>query len=204
MFTLGTGCANDDLIPEVTGICDECALKHYERFKSEDDCKIRDINITVFKKQVEDNFSKPESLLEQVLELKATPGKILERPETDKCTNIEEVNPFGSDEEETNPFGESTSCSESEEPFLDACEICCESFPSQEFVDLHKTIFHSSSVVKTMFVDEAEALITSFVKAPESSVNDEGESEPVARRSGQEIEKVAKLSKYMLRKRLKY
>ena len=53
--------------------------------------------------------------------------------------------------------------------YLDSCEFCHESFPSEDFVNLHVKIFHSVSKVTPVFVDEGEDLMTSFdVPVPSS------------------------------------
>ena len=114
----------------------------------------------------------------------------------------------------TNPFNDSEDESEDEQIFLDACEICCKSFPSPDFVNLHKKIFHSANFVKTKYVEDADDLIVSFSEEPMKSAPDAGLAAPSASSSKLEINaEVAtqnsntdrtKKSKYILRKRLKY
>ena len=171
LFTLGTGCVNDDLIPEVTGICEKCS-DNFVRFKSSPATDIRQINSTVFRKQINHNFSNPKSV-----------GGLCDATWTDEVeadiSTDTFVNPFDEQIGDqivspqtvvstlTNPFAVFSSESESEELFLDSCDVCFESFPSEDFVKLHKTIFHSTSpvVVKTKFVENPEAFITSFVSS---------------------------------------
>ena len=102
---------------------------------------------------------------------------------TDDETNENCCNPFESDDEPssknespilvTNPFEDSDS---ENEPFLDACDICWDSFPSAEFLELHKRIFHSVKSLKTTFVASPVDLMTSFVKETEVVVNASGSS----------------------------
>ena len=87
----------------------------------------------------------------------------------DQCKSI--CNPFESDDDSVektsfdvvNPFDSSSSASESEDTPLHSCEICFDSYPSADFVKLHKTVFHSGQVVKMKFVENPETLMTSFV-----------------------------------------
>merc|ERR1719154_861803 len=65
----------------------------------------------------------------------------------------------------TNPFNVTES--DNEEIFVDYCDVCLESFPSEDFVNLHKKIFHS--VLKTTYVSSPEEMITSFIKDIETT-----------------------------------
>ena len=112
----------------------------------------------------------------------------------------------------TNPFD--TSSSDTEELFLDGCELCCTTFPTAEFLALHKKIFHSK-VLATKFVENAEELMVSISEGPEVEAVESSPSQPV-RKAQQEAKKNnnnnnnnvnderSVKSKYKLRKCLKY
>ena len=78
----------------------------------------------------------------------------VEADDSDDDINKSVCNPFESDDEVSpcdsvkksgenivNPFESSNSESDSEEIFLDSCEYCFESFPSADYVNLHKHCF---------------------------------------------------------------
>ena len=211
LFVLGTGCQTDCLFPEVLPICEECA----------DPSVVQQTNLKAFRGQVENEFVRPKTVLPSSDDYSfLSPQKpILKK----QITNLDEeigsgCNPFVCDEiasspilpaEKTNPFesDRSEDEDEGEELFLDACNHCQQSFPSDEFVQLHMKIFHSH-IIKTKFVEDGEDLISTFIEEP--AVEDV-QTEDTEDTSIKEVEAVASngndrtvKTKYMLRKSLKY
>ena len=97
--------------------------------------------------------------------------------------------------------------SETSESFLYSCEICSSSFPSADFVDLHKKVFHAGQVVPLTYVEDAESLITSFVfpVGNSPSVTDLTSSTVETEntvKSNSEEKKTNQKTKYNFRKRL--
>ena len=161
LFTVGTGSMTYDFFPEVTGLCEKC-----QDGKSMSTSDIRKMNKLIFVKQAANNFVIPN------------PDKLHEDSDDSDDENIY-FNPFDSDDQVpspticVNPFDGSDS--ENEEVYFDACDVCCQSFPTAAFVELHKSIFHSGSILRTKFVGspEPECLITSFIAStPAPSVDD--------------------------------
>jgi hypothetical protein len=223
LFTIGAGSMNMSLLPEVTAICEKCADEMFLGCKSKTQTEIRQMNIQIFKKQSALKFVIPES------------GKGLDAlGDSDGESDDERVhcNPFDSDEQvsspksevsntaHVNPFDDSEADSENTDVFLDGCDICCESFPSSQFVELHKSIFHAGPAVKTKFVDNPECLITTFIASPASPLDDSvakpafgtpssSNQDPGGNEPECAVKDVAegssrRVTKYSLRKRLKY
>ena len=197
-FTIGAGSGTLDLFPEVTGLCINCASTHFPSFHIKSMSEIKQLNINVFEHQKNDKFVIPRqySAYSQVIPI-VEEGSVFKSRETEQIlTNsfedsVSEV--FKSSETEQvliNPFEDSVS--DEDELLVDSCDICFESFPSEEFVALHMKIFHSSNVLKTKYIDSPEELITSFTRDTLNS--------PASSKSNKKI--VAKSKK--LRKCLKY
>lgn len=225
LFTIGAGSATFALFPEVTGICYKCAAEKFASLENKTSEDIRLINIKVFKEQKRNKFVLPASN-------KVTSANDSSDSDSDESRNID-CNPFLSDDGDfnnsveypsqdiANPFETSENESDEEELFLDACDICSESFPSDDFVQLHKTIFHHR-VLKTKFVEKPESLMTTFIQPPTMSPLLDGcESEATGSAAGRTADKsdiavvaandsssnsgdAEKKFKYNFRKRLKY
>lgn len=182
LFTLGAGSVTFNLTQEVHGICDMCASDKFAGFQNKSSEDIRLINIKVFKEQKRNKFHIP-------VESKGT--------HSDDNSDIDSLassklgcNPFVSDDGDTesvkenidqdlaNPFETSENDSDQEELYLDACEICGESFPSEDYVQLHRKIFHNHSL-KTKFVEEPESLMTTFIH-PSTQSPSHGDCDTVA------------------------
>ena len=183
LFTLGSGSATRDLTPEVHGFCLECAPTLGGKVASMDLSEIRNLNMNIFKKQKEDKF-KNHAIRRIELEDESTMSNI-------SC------NPFDDSEDkhqvQYNPFDSSSddSC------YLDSCEYCYTSFPSEDFVRLHMKIFHAAKAVTPVFVGEGEELMQSFIH--EQVENDvKSSSKP-----GPKKERKHRSSKYGLRSRPK-
>ena len=159
LFTLGGGSKTYDLSPEVHSICEKCAVDKIKSLGSKSRFEIQQINMHVFLAQKRNNFHMPK------LSMSVQDSD----SDDDQCKSI--CNPFESDDDSVektsfdvvNPFDSSSSASESEDTPLHSCEICFDSYPSADFVKLHKTVFHSGQVVKMKFVENPETLMTSFV-----------------------------------------
>ena len=197
LFCIGTGCKTFSLFPEVTGLCEKC-----DDGKAKSESEIRKINKLIFLKQAANNFVNP------------IPDYELQE-DSDEENNY--CNPFDSDDQVppptkyVNPFDDSDS--ESEEIFFESCDVCCQSFPTVAFVELHKSIFHSGPVVKTKFVGSPECLITSFVNsspaplldsAAPSVDKDAGSLDTVHVEDKVSVCSRVTTGKYNFRKRLKY
>ena len=213
LFDLGAGSGTLDLFPEVNGICENCAADHFERFKSKASIEIQNVNKLVYKSQVSHSFTDPNRL-----------GFVL-GDFSDDSMEIPICNPF---DEEDEVLSSSTTVKQDTgsivNPFLDSddsetdelynCEICSSSFPSPDFVDLHRKVFHSEQVVPFTFVENAECLITSFVfpviKSPSlSDASSSQEAEKVVQLDSEENKaeektdkETKKKTKYNFRKRL--
>ena len=208
LFSLGTGAKTMTLVPEVSSFCRECTEM------SLDDGEIRQLNIAVFKKQISHKFLDPafQRFFDKHVD---------DQMKSCALSDIEEeakmCNPFVIDEESpikivrTNPFDSSSD--DNEELFLDGCELCCTTFPTEEFLAMHKKIFHSK-VLSTKFVENAEELMVSISEGPDVEAVESSPSQPV-RKDQQEAKKnINKTnnvneersvkSKYKLRKCLKY
>ena len=218
LFTLGTGSKSYTLLPEVTAICEKCSDEMFLGWRLKTQSEIRQMNVHIFKRLSSLNFDIPglNSLCES---------------DDDSDDAMIHCNPFDSDEHESspkseqsksvhvNPFDDSEASSE-DELFLDACDICNESFPSAQFVDLHKSIFHGCPAVKTKFVDDPECLITTFIASPSSTLDASKAPSPTTPSSSYKVPEdtvpecavkdVAeglgseRVTKYFFRKRLKY
>ena len=220
LFNLGTGSVTYSLFPEVTAICKKCANEMFLEGRLETQTEIRQMNINIFKRLSSVKFFIPEF-------------NSLGDSDDDSDDAMTHCNPFDSDEHESspkpeysnsvhvNPFDDSEDSSDDEELFLDACDFCYKSFPSAQFVDLHKSIFHGVSAVKTKFVDDPECLITTFIAPPStldasedqaacstpiSSVDQvlEGSVPECAVKDVAEGSSRGRETKYFFRKRLKY
>ena len=206
LFSLGAGAKTMTLVPEVSSFCKECTEE------SLGDGELRQLNIAVFKKQISHKFLDPAFL-------RFFDKHVDDQMKTCELSDIEEetenCNPFVIDVESpidivrTNPFDSSSS--DTEELFLDGCEFCCTTFPSEEFLALHKKIFHSK-VLATKFVENAEELMVSISEGPEVEAVESSPSQPI-RKAQQEAKKNnnknvnderSVKSKYKLRKCLKY
>lgn len=165
LFTLGTGSETFDLSPEVHGICDVCASEKLDGFQNKSSRDIWLINIKVFKEQKKNKFLIPT----------------VDNSDSDSFASSEmNCNPFLSDDSDSmavdenehqelaNPFETSMKESDEEDLYLDACDICGESFPSDDYVQLHQSIFHHRTL-KTKFVEEPESLMTTFIQPPTKS-----------------------------------
>ena len=209
LFSIGSGSRTDALFPEVLPFCETCA----------DPSEVQQKNLKAFRGQVENEFVRPKTVLPSSDDYSfLSPQKpILKKQITDLDEGIGSgCNPFVCDEilaspllpaEKTNPFESDRSEDEGEELFLDACNHCQQSFPSDEFVQLHMKIFHSH-IIKTKFVEDGEDLISTFIEEP--AVEDV-QTEDTEDTSIKEVEAVASngndrtvKTKYMLRKSLKY
>lgn len=213
LFTLGAGSETFDLTKEVHGICDVCASEKFDGFQNKSSKDIRLINIKVFKEQKRNKFHIPS----------------VDNSDSDSLASSKiNCNPFLSDDGDTksvnenenqdlaNPFESSENESYEEELYLDACDICGESFPSDDYVQLHRSIFHHRSL-KTKFVEEPESLMTTFIQPPTKSPS-HGDCDTVATSSiatdksetnGLTAHAVTSITgdtkkKYHFRKRLKY
>ena len=206
LFSLGTGAMTMTLVPEVSIFCKECAEK------SLNDGQIRQLNLTVFKKQISHKFLDPAFLRffnkEVDCQMRACELSA-DEDETNMC------NPFVIDEDQfdivgTNPFDSSSE--DDEELFLDGCEFCYQTFPNEEFLKFHKRIFHSNALA-TKFVENAEELMLSISEGPETEAVELSPSQPkrkvqqnskkTGNKANEKIERSVK-SKYKLRKCLKY
>ena len=195
LFVMGSGSMTYTLCPEVHGICTECASSVDLRFESFDESEIQGVNVAVFRMQKRDNFGNPA-----VIKIIAGDS------DSNGSSNMVCCNPFNSDSDDEmnktepfkcNPF-DSSSDSETEVN-LDNCDICYQSFPSEDYVRIHKKVFHNTKGVKAVFVEEADELMTSFVEEPsqktlESPNVDEGSSSKPR----------TSKSKYTLRNHLKF
>ena len=211
LFNIGGGSATPDLFPEIHGICEKCAGDYFQSLESKSISKIQQINKFVFKAQKNNLFL----------------SMSVEEDDSEDDENKSVCNPFESDDEVSpcdsvkksgenivNPFASSNSESDSEEIFLDSCEYCHESFPSADYVNLHKKLFHSSQIVQMKFVENPESLMTTFVQpdnfphspkkvavgAENMSGGVEETGDPIAGASRSS----KKNKKYNFRKRLKY
>lgn len=213
LFTLGAGSETFDLSQEVNGICDVCASDKFAGFQNKSSEDIRLINIKVFKEQKRNKFYIPAE----------------DNSDDDSVASSKmDCNPFLSDDGDTksfnenenqdiaNPFETSENESIEEELFLDACNICGESFPSDDYVQLHQSIFHHRSLM-TKFVEEPESLMTTFIQSPtkspphvdcnavatSSKAADKSDIVGLSSHAGASITGDAE-KKYHFRKRLKY
>ena len=193
LFNLGSGSCTMNLIPEVHGICTDCAPNLGVEFSFMNHFEIMKFNEIIFRKQRENSFRLPT---------------IDDEGWDDEESNNDNVdcNPFESeDDSEThagyfcNPF--ESSDSESDEVInLYACDFCTQSFPAEEFVQLHMKIFHSTKKVTPLFVDEGEDLMVSLVEDHETSALATADSAEVCESSTSSH----RVSKYTLRNRLKF
>ena len=207
LFDVGAGTGTLDLFPEVNGICEECAAGHFERFKLLGIHDIQKTNKLVFSSQKNHSFTNPNKL-----------GFVLGDMSDDSCEMLI-CNPFDDEDEVlssspslkqdlesiVNPFLDDES--ETSESFSYSCEICSSPFPSEDFVDLHKKVFHAGQVVPLTYVEDAESLITSFVfpVGNSPSVTDTTSSTVETEntvKSNSEEKKTNQKTKYNFRKRL--
>ena len=194
LFTQGSGSRTMNKIPEVHGLCLECAPNLGEAFGHMDKSEIHKFNSIVFRKQNDDRFCN-----QAIMKIMNDDEDISEEH------SVVNVNPFDeSDEHEDvyhcNPF-EFSDDENYENLFLDGCEVCFQSFPSEEFVKLHMKIFHPNKKVQPVYVEEGEDLMSTFI-APEDDINLKvskvDSSKPRDKKSFK-----AKSSKYGLRRKLK-
>ena len=160
LFTIGAGSETWDFSPEINGVCLKCAGDEFVGLKMKTHDEIRQINIGVFKQQKKHKFVKPGPLNRADVydeESSALVGNPFVDSDDDSLNKSDD----NSKVKHANPFVDSEEDSD-EEIFLDSCDICCQSFPSPEFVALHRQIFHSH-VIKTKFIDSPECLMTSFI-----------------------------------------
>lgn len=206
LFSLGTGAMTKTLVPEVSSFCKECADK------SLNDGEIRQLNLAVFKKQIMHKFLDPA--FHRFFD-KQVDDQMKARKLSDDEEETKNCNPFVIDEENpgdivrTNPFD-----SDDDDLFLEGCELCYTTFPSEEFLKFHKKIFHSK-VLATKFVENAEELMLSISEGPETETEAEEPSTSLPTRKAQQESKKngntanerserSVKSKYKLRKCLKY
>ena len=209
LFTIGAGSETWDFSPEINGICQKCAGDQFVGLKMKTHDEIRQINIGVFKQQKKNKFVKPGPLNRADVyddESSALVGNPFVDSDdgsinkSDDSSGVKHANPFVDSEEDSD-----------EEILLDSCDICCQSFPTPEFVALHRHIFHSH-VIKTKFIDSPECLMTSFIapvsKPPvvDSEPTSDGLKENLEQETnghGDSSEATGNRSKYNFRKRLK-
>jgi hypothetical protein len=193
LFIIGSGSKTYTLYPEVHGICTGCVSSVDLRFESFDESGIKEVNVAVFRMQKRDDFGNPAVT------------DILGDGDSNGSNNMVCCNPFNSDSDDEinkteefkcNPF-DSSSNSETEEN-LDNCDICYQSFPSEDFVKIHKKVFHNTKGVKAIFVAEAEELMTSFVEEPSQKPQSPNVVE------GSSSKPRTSKSKYTLRNHLKF
>ena len=204
LFTIGAGSETWDFSPEINGICIKCAGDEFVGLRTKTREEIRQINIGVFKQQKKDKFAKLGPLSRADSESSAVLGNPFVDSDNDSSNKSHDM----SEVKHVNPFLDSEEDSD-EEIFLDSCDICCESFPSPEFVTLHRQIFHSN-VIKTKFIDSPECLMTSFIVSKphvdDSEPTSQGLKENLEQETkcqGSSSEIVKSRSKYNFRKRLK-
>ena len=167
-FSIGSGSATKDLFPEVTGICVKCAAIHFQSFHLKSESEIKQVNINVFEHQKTDKFEIPGQYsvyerrnLNPQQHMNVQQRQIVTQFQEYELENANHSDPVVGDKKPlTNPFEDSDI--DEDELFVDSCNICFESFPTEEFVALHKKIFHS--VLQTRYVDSPEEMITSFYK----------------------------------------
>ena len=217
LFVLGSGSKTDCLFPEVLPFCEACASPS----------EVQQKNLKAFRGQVENEFVRPKTVLPSSDDYSfLSPQKpILKKQITDLDEGIGSgCNPFVCDDilaspllpaEKTNPFesDRSEDEDEDEELFLDACVQCHQSFPSDDFLQVHMKIFHSH-IIKTKFVENGEDLISTFIEEPavedmqtedvtEDVTEDTSNKEVEAVKVNNENARTVK-TKYLLRKSLKY
>ena len=144
LFTIGAGSETWDFSPEINGICLKCAGDKFVGLKMKTHDEIRQINIGVFKQQKKHKFNKPGPLTKADVyddESSALVGNPFVDSDDDSLNKSDD----DSKVKHANPFVDSEEDSD-EEIFLDSCDICCQSFPSPEFVALHRQIFHSHGI----------------------------------------------------------
>ena len=192
LFTIGSGSCSINLTPEVHGFCRECAPEVGAIYGSLKESEIKAFNTIVFRKQKNDKFFN-QALRDMMNE------------DASSSEDVLHCNPFESSEEldgyQCNPFESSDENNESLD--LDGCDVCWQSFPSPEFVALHKKIFHSTKSVQPVYVEEAEELMTSFI-VPDKNQKVNKKKIPLKSSASENDKNLSKerSSKYPLRRRL--
>ena len=162
-FTVGAGSKREDLFPEVTGLCRECATDEYKNFSELD---IETFNKKVFKLQVSNNF-KCNYYRAQSDESDAD--------EDTQCGIDRWFNPFDSSDEEITEMIETVRSildiewEQEQEQSWYTCNMCTKQFSREEFLKYHKDWFHKTSnetAVIGVTCPEPEELILSFSCEP--------------------------------------
>ena len=187
IFTIGSGSKRLDLVPEMTGICPDCAAEKLGSRNVATSEEILKINRIVFKAQQADKFA---TIISYYSDDSSSEAGIHEDKEDEEkeYTNIEVIDNVvdndvisSSSSFEFNPFAPGSTSKEDPEsldeqaPRSHSCNYCGKRFSKIKFVAMHVEIFHEQAgSVVPRFVDEGEEKITSFVKVTTNKKSEEG------------------------------
>ena len=191
-FTLGAGSKRQDLIPEVHAYCDQCCdilaeeknriifrkqvennfslHGYFEYTDSENDSVItfEDKNAvrgneSDVAEDLKGTSTKDDIQVNEIEGLSTVFNPWVEEMSEDGSNDV--VSALGDD---SFKFPVEDAMETKERAFN--CELCAKSFSKENFVNLHRSIFHKKRKVVAEYVDEAKELITSF--CVESQINE--------------------------------